>query len=132
MTRFSPVQSKMARAALGWGIRDFARIAKVSTDTVSRLERGELLKQRTLYDLRTAFEAVGIEFIDDNGVRLMAKPDAPPGGGSPGGTRKPASAKKSAAPRAKKPTASDRQAIPAQSKEAQIRALREQGAGLER
>src|SRR3979409_49517 len=52
---------------------------------------------------------------------------APPSGGTPGGTRKPASTKKAAAPRAKKPTASDRQASPPSSKEQQIRALREQG-----
>jgi transcriptional regulator with XRE-family HTH domain len=72
MTRLSPVQSKMARVALGWGIRDLARIAKVSADTVSRLERGEQLRARTLDDLRSAFEAAGIEFLPDNGVRLKA------------------------------------------------------------
>jgi hypothetical protein len=53
---------------------------------------------------------------------------APPSGSPPGSTRKPASPGKPAAPRAKKPTASDRQATAAQTKEAQIRALREQGA----
>jgi hypothetical protein len=52
---------------------------------------------------------------------------APPGGSNPGRARKPASAK-TAAPRAKKPTAPDRKASPSSSKEAQIRALREQGA----
>ncbi len=51
---------------------------------------------------------------------------SPPGSGS---TRKPASPGKTTAPGAKKPTASDRQATAAQTKEAQIRALREQGAG---
>jgi len=50
------------------------------------------------------------------------------GGGTPDTTPQPAAAKKPAAPRAKKPTASDRQATAAQTKEAQIRALREQGA----
>jgi transcriptional regulator with XRE-family HTH domain len=129
MTRFSSVQSKMARAAVGWGIRDLARVAKVSTDTISRLERGEPLKDRTLDDLRSTFEAAGIEFLDDNGVRLLAKPKAPSGSSTPGSARKPTSTKPTAAPRAKKPTTSDRQASPAQSKEAQIRALREQGAG---
>jgi hypothetical protein len=46
----------------------------------------------------------------------------------PGSTPKPPGANKTAAPRAKKPTASDRQASPPSSKEAQIRALRKQGA----
>jgi transcriptional regulator with XRE-family HTH domain len=119
----------MARAALGWGVRDLARFAKVSTGTISRLEAGEQLKDRTLADLRAVFESAGIEFWADNGVRLKAKPDSPPSGSTPGSTRKPASPAKTAASRAKKPTASDRQASSAQTKEAQIRALREQGAG---
>jgi len=54
---------------------------------------------------------------------------APSGGSPPGSARKPASPGKTTAPGAKKPTASDRQATAAQTKEAQIRALREQGAG---
>jgi hypothetical protein len=58
-----------------------------------------------------------------------APASAPPGGSTPGNTRKPASAGKTATPRAKKPTASDQKASSAQSKEAKIRALREQGAG---
>jgi transcriptional regulator with XRE-family HTH domain len=69
----------MARVALGWGIRDLARIAKVSADTVSRLERGEQLRARTLDDLRSTLEAAGVEFLDDNGVRLKANQ---PGGKS--------------------------------------------------
>jgi transcriptional regulator with XRE-family HTH domain len=125
MSRLSSVQSKMARAALGWGVRDLARITKVASDTISRLERGEQLRDRTLDDIRTAFEAAGIEFLDDNGVKLTTKPGSPSGSSNPGSARKPANADKSTtAPRAKKPTASDRQA-----KAAQIRALREQGAG---
>ena len=69
-----PVQCKMARAALGWGIRDLAKVAKVSADTVSRLERGEVLQERTLDALRIAFESAGIQFIAEDvagpGVRL--------------------------------------------------------------
>jgi transcriptional regulator with XRE-family HTH domain len=130
MSRLSPVQSKMARVALGWGVRDLAHTTKVASDTISRLERGEQLRDRTLDDIRAAFEAAGIEFLDDNGVRLTAKAAAPSGGNTPNPTRKPATPGKAAAPRAKKPTASDRQASPAQTKEAQIRALREQGANI--
>jgi hypothetical protein len=52
---------------------------------------------------------------------------ASPSGSTPGSARKPASPGKTAAPRAKKPTASDRQTSPPASKEAQIRALREEG-----
>lgn len=59
------VQSKMARAALGWGVRDLAQASAVSADTVSRLERGEELMPRTVQAIRTALEAAGVEFIND-------------------------------------------------------------------
>jgi Helix-turn-helix len=42
-----PVQCKMARAALGLGARELAAKAGVSPETVFRLEKGEVLHQRT-------------------------------------------------------------------------------------
>jgi transcriptional regulator with XRE-family HTH domain len=69
----------MARAALSWGVLDLAREAGLSTQTIVRLERGELLKKSTLDRVRRTFESAGIEFIPENGggpgVRL-AKRDA--------------------------------------------------------
>jgi ribosome-binding protein aMBF1 (putative translation factor) len=61
-----------ARAALGWGVRELAAAAKVSTDTVARFERGDELKERTIDALQRALEAAGIEFPngDQPGVRL--------------------------------------------------------------
>ncbi len=71
------VQSKMARAALGWGVRDLAAAAKVSPDTVARFERGESLYQRTIEAIQAALETAGIEFIPENGggagVRLKRR-----------------------------------------------------------
>jgi transcriptional regulator with XRE-family HTH domain len=71
------VQCKMARAALGWGVRELAEAAKVSPDTVARLERGEELRERTVDALRAALEAAGVEFIPQNGggpgVRLRKR-----------------------------------------------------------
>jgi transcriptional regulator with XRE-family HTH domain len=71
------VQSKMARAAVGWGVRDLAKAAGVSADTVSRLERGEDILPRTLAAIRNALEAAGVIFIDQNGngpgVRLRER-----------------------------------------------------------
>ena len=61
------VQCKMARIALDWGVRDLARAADVSTHTISRLERGEELREGTLLRIKQAFENVGIEFIPQNG-----------------------------------------------------------------
>src|SRR6266566_1651686 len=69
---FTALQCRMARAALGWGVRELAAAAKVSTDTVARFERGDELKERTIDALQRALEAAGIEFIngDQPGVRL--------------------------------------------------------------
>ena len=74
------IQCRMARAALGLGVRELAAAAKVSPDTVARLERGEDLRERTIVDIRQALEAAGVVFLADGetvdggpGVRL-AKP----------------------------------------------------------
>lgn len=77
-----PVQCRMARVALNWGVRDLADAAKVSTNTVTRFEGGEELKERTVNALQNALEQAGIKFIDDNqtsaaggpGVRLTLSP----------------------------------------------------------
>ena len=61
------VQSKMARAATGLGMRDLAAAAQVSPDTIARLERGETLAPRTLAAIRAALEGAGVEFIEPNG-----------------------------------------------------------------
>jgi len=72
MIVFSPVQCRMARAALGLGVRELAAAAKVSIDTVARFERGEELKERTIDALQRALEAAGVEFTngDRPGVRI--------------------------------------------------------------
>jgi transcriptional regulator with XRE-family HTH domain len=62
-----PVQCQMARAGLGWGVRDLAAAAKVGVDTVTRFERGEILKERTVEAIQRALEEAGIEFIPENG-----------------------------------------------------------------
>lgn len=62
------IQSRMARSALRWGVRDLARNAGVAVDTIARLERGDTTMQpRTLAAIRAALEAAGIEFIDQDG-----------------------------------------------------------------
>jgi transcriptional regulator with XRE-family HTH domain len=74
-----PVQCKMARAALGLGVRELADLSKVSTDTIVRFERGEDLRTRTIEALQAALEAAGVEFIPENGggagVRLRKPQD---------------------------------------------------------
>jgi transcriptional regulator with XRE-family HTH domain len=73
-----PVQCRMARAALGWGIRELAAAAKVSIDTVARFERGDDLKDRTIEALQRTLEAAGVEFTngDQPGVRLTRAAEA--------------------------------------------------------
>jgi transcriptional regulator with XRE-family HTH domain len=72
-----PVQMKMARAALSWGVRDLAERAGVTANTVTRIENGSDAKQSTIAALRAALESAGIEFIAENGggpgVRLKKR-----------------------------------------------------------
>lgn len=68
-------QCRMARAALGLGVRDLAERAEVSPNTIARLERGEVLKAATVDTIRATLEVAGVEFIPENGggvgVRLV-------------------------------------------------------------
>jgi transcriptional regulator with XRE-family HTH domain len=57
----------MARAAVGWGVRDLAEKAGLTANTVTRIENGADAKQSTIDRLRQALEAAGIEFIEENG-----------------------------------------------------------------
>jgi hypothetical protein len=61
------VQCKMARAALGLGVRELAEMAQVSADTVVRFEKGDELRPRTISAIRGALEAAGMIFVDENG-----------------------------------------------------------------
>jgi transcriptional regulator with XRE-family HTH domain len=62
-----PVQCKMARVALGLGVRELAELAKVAPATISRLEAGENLHPRTLDAIRAALESAGVIFVESNG-----------------------------------------------------------------
>ena len=66
------IQLRMARAAIGWGVRELAKKAGVTANTVTRIENGADAKQSTINALRRALEAAGIEFTngDQPGVRL--------------------------------------------------------------
>jgi transcriptional regulator with XRE-family HTH domain len=71
------IQVRMARAAVGWGVRELAKKAGVTANTVTRIENGADAKQSTLDRLRQALESGGIEFIEENGggpgVRLRKR-----------------------------------------------------------
>ncbi|MUO28273.1 MULTISPECIES: helix-turn-helix domain-containing protein [Rhizobium/Agrobacterium group] len=74
------VQCKLARVALGWGVRDLAQAANVSTQTISRLEKGEDLRAATLEGIKRVLEEAGIEFIpeSDDGYGIRIKKPQPP------------------------------------------------------
>lgn len=80
-SEITPIQCKMARVALGWGVRELAEIAQVSTQTITRLEKGDRLKAITVQGIREVFEAAGIEFIPENGggqgVRFASRSEKP-------------------------------------------------------
>ena len=67
----------MARAALGWSVRELAAKAEIAANTVSRYENGADAYGDTLLKMQRVFENAGIEFIDENGggpgVRLRKK-----------------------------------------------------------
>jgi hypothetical protein len=77
MATIVPAQCWMARTALGWGVRDLARAAEVSPDTVMRFERGDELKAATVEMIQRTLEEAGVIFINANqggpGVRLRSQ-----------------------------------------------------------
>ncbi|HEX3674590.1 MAG TPA: helix-turn-helix domain-containing protein [Rhizomicrobium sp.] len=68
------VQCRMARAGLGIGVRDVAKLARVSPSTVARFEAGEELLPRTVETIQRALEGQGVEFTngDPPGLKLRA------------------------------------------------------------
>jgi len=66
------MQLRMARAAAGWGVRELAKRAGVTANTVTRIENGADAKQSTMDALQRALESAGVEFTNGEqpGVRL--------------------------------------------------------------
>ncbi len=68
-------QVRMARAAVGWGVRELAEKAHINPNTVSRIENGGDALASTLDRIQAALENAGVVFIGRNedggpGVRL--------------------------------------------------------------
>ncbi|MGK9261184.1 helix-turn-helix domain-containing protein [Sinorhizobium meliloti] len=75
------IQLKMARAAVGLGVRELAEKAGVTANTITRIENGADAKQSTLDALRAVLER-DVIFLDDGattpggvGVRLRTSGD---------------------------------------------------------
>ena len=77
----TPAQVRMARAALGWGVRELGEKAGVAANTVSRFENGFGTMVDTLERIQDALESAGVVFIpadetEGPGVRLREAPSS--------------------------------------------------------
>ena len=74
----TPGQCRAARGLLAWNQQELAQRARVGIVTVHQFEAGLSQPRRATLDvIRRAFEAAGVEFIDENGggpgVRLRRR-----------------------------------------------------------
>jgi transcriptional regulator with XRE-family HTH domain len=75
----TPEQCRAARGLLDWNQQQLAEVSHVGIVTIRQLEAGSNQPRRaTLWVVRQALEAAGVEFIDENGggpgVRLRKPP----------------------------------------------------------
>lgn len=59
----SPLQSRLARAALGWSIKEAASAAGVGFNTLARFEVGGDTYAKTLQKITATYEAAGVTFL---------------------------------------------------------------------
>lgn len=64
-------QVRGARAMLGWTVRDLADKAGVHRNTVTHIESDKARHGPTIAAVVRALESAGIEFMDDNGLRMI-------------------------------------------------------------
>ena len=63
----SPLQLRLARTALDLSVRESADLTGTSHFTITRFEKGEDIKDSTIAKMRSAFEAAGVIFVEENG-----------------------------------------------------------------
>lgn len=61
----TPLQSRLARAGIGLGVRETAILAEVSPETITRIEKGETVKAVTIDRVAATYRFLGVIFIDD-------------------------------------------------------------------
>jgi transcriptional regulator with XRE-family HTH domain len=67
-TMITSAQCRAARGLIGWSQQQLAKSAGVGTVAVHQLESGTSQPRLATLDVvRRAFEAAGVEFIDENG-----------------------------------------------------------------
>jgi transcriptional regulator with XRE-family HTH domain len=70
-----PLHLRMARAALGWSLKELAERAEVNMNTISRYEGGSQVMSGTISKIEAVLVREGVIFLDDDaelgpGVRL--------------------------------------------------------------
>lgn len=66
-----PEQIRAARALLDWSTAELARQTGLTVNGINKIERGHVQAHRDTVDkLGSVFEAAGIEFLDNQGVRM--------------------------------------------------------------
>ncbi|UEM08234.1 transcriptional regulator (plasmid) [Skermanella rosea] len=58
-------QVRMARIALGWGVRDLGQKSGLATGTIARVEAGKESMAGSLRKIRQTLEDAGIDFPDE-------------------------------------------------------------------
>jgi len=73
MTMIDPAQIRAARALLGWNQVRLGAAAGLDKNVISKIERETVTAphQGTLEKIQKAFEAAGVEFLPQSGVRKM-------------------------------------------------------------
>ena len=76
-------QVRMARAAIGWTVRDLAEATGLHRNTITNIEIGRYVGDpKTLEIIAATLSRAGVEFIDENGggpgVRLKKSPKKRP------------------------------------------------------
>lgn len=67
-------QCRVARAMLGWSIKQLSREVRVAQRTISEFEMNGQARPETLSRIRSIFVTHGIQFIeDDDGVGLKRR-----------------------------------------------------------
>ena len=70
------IHLRMARAALGWTVRDLENKSKINKNTISRYEAGREVLSGTIDKLEKVLESAGITFIQEDdlggpGIRMQ-------------------------------------------------------------
>ena len=63
----TPMQCRMARAALELSTSSLAHMARVGVNTVNRFETGQDARMSSVNAIQRALESAGVIFVEENG-----------------------------------------------------------------